>query len=77
MAAKELLRAIVGADKNHIVDAGVFDVFSGQGVPIGKKSVAVEVFLQPKGKSFNEIDLKAISDAIIANAAKKGAELRS
>lgn len=77
LAAKELLRAIVGADKNHIVDAGVFDVFSGQGVPIGKKSVAVEVFLQPKGKSFNESDLKTISDAIIANAAKKGAELRS
>ena len=54
-----------------------YSMFFRPRVPIGKKSVAVEVFLQPKGKSFNEIDLKAISDAIIANAAKKGAELRS
>ena len=76
LAASDLVRAVKGADKINIVDARVFDVFAGQGVPEGKKSVAVEVTLQPTEKSYKEADLKAISDAIVANAAKQGAELR-
>lgn len=76
LAASELLRAVQGADKANIVDARVFDVFAGQGVPQGKKSIAVEVTLQPQGKSYTDADFKAISDAIVASAAKQGAELR-
>ncbi|NNK45879.1 MAG: phenylalanine--tRNA ligase subunit beta [Altererythrobacter sp.] len=76
LAASDLVRAVKGADKKNIVDARVFDVFAGQGVPEGKKSVAVEVVLQPTEKSYKDADLKAISDAIVANAAKQGAELR-
>jgi phenylalanyl-tRNA synthetase beta chain len=76
LAANELVRAVKGADKANIVDARVFDVFAGQGVPEGKKSVAVEVTLQPQDKSYKDADLKAISDAIVASAAKQGAELR-
>jgi len=76
LAASDLVRAVKGADKINIVDARVFDVFAGQGVPEGKKSVAVEVTLQPTEKSYKDADLKAISDAIVANAAKQGAELR-
>jgi phenylalanyl-tRNA synthetase beta chain len=76
LAASDLVRAVKGADKKNIVDARVFDVFAGQGVPEGKKSIAVEVTLQPTEKSYKDADLKAISDAIVANAAKQGAELR-
>lgn len=76
LAASDLVRAVKGADKTNIVDARVFDVFAGQGVPEGKKSVAVEVTLQPIDRSYKDADLKAISDAIVANAAKQGAELR-
>ena len=76
LAAGELLRAVKGADKKNIVDARIFDVFEGQGVPEGKKSVAIEVTLQPQDKSYKDADLKAISDAIVASAAKQGAELR-
>ncbi|TWJ08494.1 phenylalanine--tRNA ligase subunit beta [Altererythrobacter ishigakiensis] len=76
LAASDLVRAVKGADKTNIVDARVFDVFAGQGVPEGKKSVAVEVTLQPIERSYKDADLKAISDAIVANAAKQGAELR-
>ena len=54
----------------------MFDVFAGEGVPEGKKSVALEVVLQPREKSFKDAELKAISDAIVAAAAKQGAELR-
>ncbi|WP_454597933.1 phenylalanine--tRNA ligase subunit beta [Qipengyuania sp. SM2507] len=77
LAAGDLLRAVGGADKQAIVAARVFDVFTGQGVPEGHKSVAVEVTLQPGDKSFTDEEIKAISDKVIASAAKLGAELRA
>ncbi|WP_338242260.1 phenylalanine--tRNA ligase subunit beta [Aurantiacibacter hainanensis] len=74
--AGDLLRAVKGADKANIVDARVFDVFEGEGVPEGKKSIAIEVTLQPGEKSYKDEELKAISDKVIAAAANQGAELR-
>ena len=76
VAADQLLRAVRGADKAAIVDAGLFDVFTGQGVPEGQKSLAVEVTLQPGEKSFTDEELKAISERIVGAAAKIGARLR-
>ncbi len=76
LAAGDLVKAVRGADKKAIVEARVFDVFEGQGVPEGKKSVAVEVTLQPGEKSFTDAEIKAISDKVVASAAKQGAELR-
>ena len=52
------------------------DLFAGAGVPEGKKSLAIEVTLQPGEASFKDADLKAISDKVVAAAAKLGAELR-
>ena len=75
-AADALLRAVRGSDRNAIVGVRLFDVFSGQGVPEGQKSLAVEVTLQPSEKSFTDEELKAISDRIVAAAAKAGAKLR-
>jgi len=76
LPAADLLRAVKGADKAAITNARLFDLFAGQGVPEGKKSLAVEVTLQPGEKSFAEADLKSISDRVVAAAAKLGAELR-
>ncbi|QSB45310.1 phenylalanine--tRNA ligase subunit beta [Tsuneonella flava] len=75
--AGDLVRAVKGADKASIVSARVFDVFAGQGVPDGKKSIAVEVVLQPTAKSFTDEEIKTIADKIVASAAKQGAELRA
>lgn len=76
LPSADLVRAVGGADKTNIVRARVFDVFEGEGVPEGKKSIALEVTLQPQDKSYKDADLKAISDAIVAAATKQGAELR-
>ncbi|WP_379548739.1 phenylalanine--tRNA ligase subunit beta [Qipengyuania sp. DSG2-2] len=76
LPAGELLRAVRGADKKAIIDARIFDLFEGQGVPEGKKSIALEVTMQPGEKSFTDDELKAISDKVVAAAAKQGAELR-
>jgi len=76
LAANDLLRAVRGADKNAITDGRIFDVFTGGSLPEGKKSLALEVTLQPQDKTFKDADLKAISDKVVAAAAKLGAELR-
>ena len=76
LPAGDLLRAVKGADKANIVDARIFDDFRGQGVPEGRKSLAIEVTLQPGEKSYTDEDLKAISERVVAAAAKLGAELR-
>jgi phenylalanyl-tRNA synthetase beta chain len=76
LAADQLLRAVRGADKVAITGALLFDLFTGQGVPDGHKSLAIEVILQPGEKSFTDDELKAISDLIVAAAAKLGARLR-
>jgi phenylalanyl-tRNA synthetase beta chain len=74
--AGDLLRAVKGADKQAVVAARVFDDFRGAGVPEGQKSLAIEVTLQPVEKSFDEAALKAISDKVVAAAAKLGGVLR-
>ena len=74
--ADALLRAVRGADREVIAAVNLFDVFVGQGVPQGQKSLAVEVTLQPREKSFSHDELEAISDRIVSAAAKLGARLR-
>jgi phenylalanyl-tRNA synthetase beta chain len=76
LPAGELLRTVRAADKANIVEARVFDEFRGAGVPEGSKSLAIEVKLQPDEKSYTDEDLKAISDRVVAAAAKLGAGLR-
>ncbi|RYE04247.1 MAG: phenylalanine--tRNA ligase subunit beta [Sphingomonadales bacterium] len=76
LAAGDLVRAVKGADKAAIVDARLFDVFIGAGVPEGQKSLAIEVTLQPGEKSFTDDELKAVADKVIVAASKLGATLR-
>ncbi len=76
LEADALVRAVRGADKKAIVDARLFDVFTGAGVEPGTKSLAVEVTLQPGEKSFTEEELSAISAAVIKAAEKLGGALR-
>jgi len=76
LPAGDLVRAIKGCDKANVVAVRLFDDFRGQGVPEGQKSLAVEVTLQPGEKSYDEAELKAISERVTGAAAKLGAVLR-
>jgi phenylalanyl-tRNA synthetase beta chain len=76
LPAADLVRAIKGSDKANITSVQLFDRFDGLGVPDGQVSLALEVALQPILKSFTDEELKAISDKVIAAAAKLGAVLR-
>jgi phenylalanyl-tRNA synthetase beta chain len=76
LASGDLVRVIKGSDKDNIVAARLFDLFAGQGVPEGQKSLAIEVTLQPVEKSYTEEELKAVADRVITAASKLGATLR-
>lgn len=76
LAAGDLVRAVRNADKTAITDARLFDLFTGAGVEEGKKSLAIEVTLQPGEKSFTDAEIKAVADKVVAAAGKLGATLR-
>jgi phenylalanyl-tRNA synthetase beta chain len=74
LAAGELVRAVRGADKALIADVRLFDRYQPEG---GELSLAIEVVLQPTERTLTEADLLALSDKVVASAAKLGARLRA
>jgi phenylalanyl-tRNA synthetase beta chain len=73
----EVVRAAYSADRALIGEVGVFDVFTGQGVPEGKKSVAIEVTLQPREKTLTDAEIEAVAEKVVAAVKKAtGGELR-
>jgi phenylalanyl-tRNA synthetase beta chain len=75
--ADRLVRAARNADKALVTAVRVFDVYSGKGVPGGKKSVALTVTLQPVERTLTDAEIEAASAKIVAQVAKAtGATLR-
>ncbi|MEM9810000.1 MAG: phenylalanine--tRNA ligase subunit beta [Pseudomonadota bacterium] len=74
--ADPLLKAIAGAEKALIADVRLFDLYRGQGVPEGQRSLAVEVVLQPKTKTLTDEEIEGVAKKIVAAAEKLGATLR-
>lgn len=68
--AADLVRAARGADKALIADARVFDVYEGKGVPEGKRSIALEVTVQPREKTLTEPEIEALSARVVAAVEK-------
>jgi phenylalanyl-tRNA synthetase beta chain len=74
LPAGDLVRAVRGADKGLISDVRLFDRYQPAE---GELSLAIEVTLQPQDKTLTEADLTAVSERIVAAAAKLGARLRA
>ncbi|HXF53194.1 MAG TPA: phenylalanine--tRNA ligase subunit beta [Hyphomicrobiaceae bacterium] len=68
--AADVIRAAGAADRTLIADVSVFDVFSGEALGPGKKSLAIEVTLQPKDRTLTDAEIEAISQRIIARVAQ-------
>lgn len=76
--ADTLVRAAIGADKKLISHVEIFDVYTGEGVESGKKSIALNIILQPQEQTLTDADLEAITNKIIENiTSKTGGQLRS
>lgn len=69
--AGTLTRAAFGADKKLITGVNVFDVFEGASLGAGKKSVAIEVSIQPLEKTLTDEDFEALARRIVDNVQKQ------
>jgi len=77
VSAATLIRAAAGADKKLIQSVDVFDVYKGAGIEADKKSLAIEVTIQPIERSLTDEEIEALSAKIIANVIKStGGKLR-
>jgi len=78
VTAEMLLRAARGADKKLIVAAELFDVYEGKGIGEGKKSLAIEVTLQPTEKTLTDEEIEVVAEKVVAQVGKAtGGTLRS
>ena len=75
--AATVIRAASGADKKLIQSVEIFDVFEGASLGEDKKSIAIEVAIQPHERTLTDEDIEALAKKIIDNVAKStGATLR-
>jgi phenylalanyl-tRNA synthetase beta chain len=75
--ADDVLKAARAADRVLITGVSLFDVYEGKGVEPGHKSLAIEVTLQPKDKTFTDAEIEGVSQKVVAEVSKKtGATLR-
>lgn len=75
--AGQIAKAAKGADQKLISDVSVFDVYAGQGIEDGKKSIAIEVTIQPADENLTDAKIEDVSSRVIAAVKKAtGGELR-
>ena len=75
--AADVIRAARGADKAMIAEVSVFDLFAGKALGEGKKSLAIEVTLQPREKTLTDEEIDAVAKRIVAAVEKAtGGSLR-
>lgn len=76
--AGALVRAALAADKKLVTGVSVFDVFEGASLGTAKKSVAIEVSIQPVEKTLTDEDFEALAKRIVDNVGKQtGGMLRT
>ena len=69
--AGALTRAALAADKKLITGVNVFDVFEGAALGSDKKSVAIEVAIQPTERTLTDEDFEALARRIVDNVGKQ------
>jgi phenylalanyl-tRNA synthetase beta chain len=68
--AEKVLRAAKGADKALITGADVFDVYRGDSIGEGRKSLAVSVTLQPVDATLTDEQIEKVAGAVVQAVAK-------
>jgi phenylalanyl-tRNA synthetase beta chain len=75
--ADTVIKIARGIDRNLFAGITVFDVYKGVGIAPGRKSIAIEITLQPKEKTLTDAEIEAFSQKLVTEVAKKtGATLR-
>jgi phenylalanyl-tRNA synthetase beta chain len=69
--AGDIARTAQAVDRKLITGVSVFDVYEGQGIDPGKKSVAIAVTIQPREKTMTEQEIDALGARIVAEVGKR------
>jgi phenylalanyl-tRNA synthetase beta chain len=76
--AADIVRAAQNVDRKLVAGVSVFDVYEGQGIEAGKKSVAIAVTIQPRDKTMTDQEIDALGTKIVAEVSKRtGGVLRA
>ncbi|TAN63403.1 MAG: phenylalanine--tRNA ligase subunit beta [Magnetospirillum sp.] len=77
VSADAVVRAAKGADKALVTEVTVFDLYEGDRMAAGKKSLAITVTLQPVEKTLTDEEIEAVGVRIVQAVTKAtGGELR-
>jgi phenylalanyl-tRNA synthetase beta chain len=77
MPAEDVLRAARGAVRDLVTGVVLFDVYQGERLEAGWKSLGVEVTFQPRDRSLTEAEIEEASAKVVAAVTKAtGARLR-
>ncbi len=75
--ALDIVRAAARADQKLVTGVRVFDVFEGASLGADRKSVAIEVTLQPRANTLTDEAIETVSQGVVAGVEKAtGAVLR-
>ena len=69
--AGDIVRAAQNADRKLITNVTLFDIYEGQGIEPGKKSIAIAVTLQPREKTLTDEEIDALAAKIVAEVGKR------
>lgn len=77
VAAGDVVRAAIGADKALIKEVGVFDLYEGKNVGEGKKSLAIQVTIQPTDRTLTDEEIEAVAKKVVSEVKRTtGGEIR-
>ena len=76
--AGDIVRTAQSVDRKLITGVTVFDVYEGEGIDPGKKSIAIAVTIQPREKTMTDQEIEALAAKIVAEVGKRtGGVLRA
>lgn len=66
VAAGDVIQSINSLKIKEIEAIKIFDIYAGQGIQAGCKSVALSVILQPRDRTFTDAEIEKISSQIVS-----------
>ncbi|MEW6453003.1 MAG: phenylalanine--tRNA ligase subunit beta [Pseudomonadota bacterium] len=74
----DIVRTAQAVDRKLITNVTLFDVYEGQGIDPGKKSIAIAVTIQPREKTMTDKEIDALAAKLVAEITKRtGGSLRA
>ncbi len=78
VGADAVVKAARGAERALITDVQVFDLYEGQGLDVGKKSLAISVRLEPFDRTLTDAEIEAVAKKVVQAVEKaSGGRLRT